>query len=150
MLNIQVIENEEGAEIEFEFPKLIETQRFDIYYFALAIEPKKGIAEVKRAVAELLESWNRQLVELKEKEIVYLPIDFSDQYTGCLKIEKKEALRIQYGYSRIKGWSINPINPLDFYSSVTDFETKAEKPILVKQFDFIRCLRELRAELQEK
>ena len=145
LLKIEIIENDKGGheDLVFEIPELITQQKFDTYYFALAIEPKNGIKEIKKAVAELIASWNKKQAELENGQVIYLPIDFSDQYTGCLKVEKKNDLNLTYGFSKREGWSVDPINPTEYYESVSDFDTEQEKSITVKQSEFEKCLTEL-------
>lgn len=62
LLNIEILENEKGGheDLIFEIPNLISQQKLDTYYFALAIEPKSGLKEIKKAVSKLLESWNKK------------------------------------------------------------------------------------------
>lgn len=152
LLNIEIIENDKGCheDLLFEIPELIAQQKFDTYYFALAIEPKSGIKAIKNAVAELIASWNKKQAEMKNGQFIYLPIDFSDQYTGCLKVEKKNDLNLTYGYSRREGWSVDPINPTEYFESINDFNTDNEKSIIVKQADFEKCLTELVEKLKSE
>jgi hypothetical protein len=152
LINIEIIENNKGSheDLVFEIPELISRQKFDTYYFALAIEPKSGIKEIKNAVAELIVSWNKKQAEMENGQIIYLPIDFSDQYTGCLKVEKKIDLNLTYGFSRREGWSVDPINPTEYYESITDFDTEKEKSITVKQSEFGKCLTELIEKLKSE
>ncbi len=142
LINIEIIENDKGGheDLVFEISKLISQQKFDTYYFDLAIEPKSGIKEIKNAVAELIASWNKKQAELENGQIIYLPIDFSDQYTGCLKVEKKNELILTYGFSRREGWSVDPINPTEYYETITDFDTENENSLIVEQAEFEKCL----------
>lgn len=58
LLNIEIIENGKGGhqDLIFEIPNLISPQKYDTYFFALAIEPKNGIAEIKNAVTHHLKN----------------------------------------------------------------------------------------------
>ena len=152
LLKIEIIENDQGGheDLIFEIPNLISQRKFDTYYFALAIEPKSGIKEIKNAVAELIASWNKKQAEMKSGQVIYLPIDFSDQYTGCLRVEKKNDLNLTYGFSRREGWSVDPINPTEFYESITDFGTKNEKSLIVNQSEFEKCLTKLTEKLKSE
>jgi len=152
LIHIEVIENEKGGheDLVFEIPELISRQKFDTYYFAIAIEPKNGIEEIKNAVAKLITSWKKKQAELNNGQVIYLPIDFSDQYTGCLKVEKNNDLKLTYGYSRREGWSIDPINPTEYYESISDFDTDNKKSLTVKQTEFEKCLTEMIGKLKKK
>ena len=134
----------------FEIPNLISPQKFDTYYFALAIEPKDGIKEIKNAVAELIASWNKKQTEMENGQVIYLPIDFSEEYTGCLRVEKKNDLNLTYGFSRREGWSVDPINPTEYYESISDFDSESDKSLTVKQSEFEKCLTELTEKLKSK
>ncbi len=150
LLYIEIIENGKGGhqDLIFEIPNLISPQKYDTYFFALAIEPKNGIAEIKNAVAELILSWNKRLTQLKNGQVIYLPIDFSDQYTGCLRVEKTNDLKLTYGFSRQEGWCVDPTNPSEYFESITDFVAENEKSIIVKQSEFEKCLNDTVKKLQ--
>ncbi|WP_418510811.1 hypothetical protein [Corallibacter sp.] len=152
LLNIEIIENDKGGheDLIFEIPELISEQIFNTYYFALAIEPKSGIKEIKNAVAELIASWNKKQAEMENGQIIYLPIDFSDQYTGCLRVKKKNDLNLIYGFSRREGWSVDPINPTEYYESISDFDTENDKSLTVNQSEFEKCLTELTKKLKSE
>jgi hypothetical protein len=60
----------------------------------------------------------------------YLPFDFSEQYTGCLKVVKvhNSSYRISYGYSLlVEGWNVDPLDPDDYTERVTDFQTTTDE-----------------------
>ncbi len=101
-------------------------------------------------MAELITSWNKKQSELKNGEIIYLPIDFSDQGTGCIKVEKNNDLKLTYGISGQEGWSVNPITPNEYYESITDFYPLNEKSLTVSQSEFEECLTELINKLKSK
>ena len=152
LLKIEIIENDKGGheDLIFEIPNLISQQKFDSYYFALAIEPKNGIKEIKNAVAELIASWNKKQAEMENGQVIYLPIDFSDQYTGCLRVEKKNDLNLKYGFSRREGWTVDPINPTEYYESISDFDTENDKSLTVNQSEFEKCLTKLTEKLKSE
>jgi hypothetical protein len=82
-----------------------------------------GIKRIKLVLVSLLEYWSQSIQKLEVNEVCYLPIDFSDEYTGCFKIEKFQTfLMLSYGYSSIEGWSIVPSDPGDYSIKVSDFE----------------------------
>ena len=111
IIDIEVIPNDEGGhrDLAFEIPGLIDDELFDTYYFILAIEPVNSFQEVKNAVSSLLGKWLEKVHPLKQEHTVYLPIDFSDQYTGCLKVQHQGKLKLTYGYSLREGHSTNPL-----------------------------------------
>ena len=140
-LFIDIIDNDKGGhkDLLFEIPGLVSLQEFDLYYFALAIEPYESKADIILAVVHLLSYWRQKIEETGQGEKIYLPIDFSDEYTGCLQVEKKdEALHLIYGYTtEIQGWYISPLDPGDCYKSVTAFQPDTTEPLVVDEQEFI-------------
>ena len=143
LLNIKIIENNKGGheDLLFDVRGLICEKYFDTYYFSLAIEPKSGILEIKSAVAKLLGAWMKQVNGLRSGNIIYLPIDFSDQYTGCLKVENLEdRLLLTYGLSKREGWSVNPISPSEYFHSIIDFEAESITGKSISKIEFVNAL----------
>lgn len=151
ILNIQVIKNSKRGheDLLFEIPELDIQKTLDTYYFALAIASKKQPYQIKHAVAELITFWNTKQAVLNNGDVIYLPIDFSDQYTGCLKVEKNNDLKLTYGHSMQEGHSVNPIHPIYFYNTVTDFKPENEKTVIVTQTVFEKCLTALIVTLEK-
>lgn len=146
IIQIEKLENNEGGhhDLLFKIPGLVETKFFDTYYFALAIEPRDGAEEIKHAIGELMLYWKNKLVESKEGEAIYLPIDFSDQYIGCVRaIHQNNTFTLSYGYTLIEGFAISPINPGDFYKNVEDFKVDDESQLIVNQSELISTLEKL-------
>jgi hypothetical protein len=145
LIKIELIDNDQNGheDLLFEIPGLVGQKKFDTYYFALAIEPKNGLSEIQKAVSHLIESWKQEINRLKYGQSIYLPIDFSDQYTGCIKLEKHDKLNLTYGYSMREGWSVDPINPTDYYTSVNDFKSEVDKSLVVEQNELENCLNKL-------
>ncbi len=118
---------------------------FDSYYLSLddGVETKlKGIKKVNFVLKNLIKYWIKKIDESNCGEVVYLPIDFSDQYIGCFRIEKNEnGLNLCYGHTFTEGWAISPADPGDFSSSISDFKLdRTFKPIFVKQTEFLDSL----------
>jgi hypothetical protein len=84
----------------------------DSYYLALDREllPNREDADKVRAVLRrLLEQWLAALEQLPDGGTVYLPYDFSDQYTGWLACERwNEEVAVSRGWADIEGWSFFP------------------------------------------
>ena len=133
LLNIEVLRHKRGGheDLLFEIEGLVEKRTFDTYYFALAAEDKK--VSLGSALALLLRSWKRKLSTMKFEDTLYLPIDFSDQATGCIKVEKEAMLVLSFGYSTREGYSIAVTEPGDFYDAVTDFHPLNTKTLRVAQ-----------------
>lgn len=143
LINVDIIENNKGGheDLLFSIPNLIEDQIFDTYYFYLAVEPAETIDHIKYAVSNLIQFWRNKISGIKKDETIFLPIDFSDQYTGCLNVRKQdEKLVLIYGYSNREGYAVDPLNPENYYKEITDFEADSENIIIVEQSVFILAL----------
>ena len=143
LLTLDVIDNGQGGhrDLLFCIPDLIDDQEFDTYYFSFADEPLETIGDIKKAVSRLLQFWHNKISESKNGEIIFLPIDFSDQYTGCLKVQNQDGqLVLTYGFSRREGYAVDPLNPENYYKEITDFEADSEKHLTVNHSIFISTL----------
>ncbi len=143
ILNVDIIDNDKGGheDLLFSIPDLIGDRSFDTYYFCLAVEPIETIDDIKNAVSQLLQFWLGKIAESKNGETIYLPIDFSDQYTGCLKVQNKDKhLILTYGFSRREGYAVDPLNPENYYKEINDFQADSEKQLTVDQDVFISAL----------
>lgn len=111
-----------------EIPKMNFIKEVDSYYFQIEKEPFE-IHDIEKGISELLEYWKNKIIDIKMENPIYLPIDFSDEYTGCFKLEEhNNSIHIEYGFSRIEGFSISPTNPGNYYKRVDDFKSDDEYP----------------------
>lgn len=133
-----MIDNDNGGhkDLLFMINGLVDSKSFDTYYFAFAIEPISGLTNIKNAVGQLISFWRDKTLELKDSETIYLPIDFSDQYTGCLRVVRdKDEVVLTYGNSRVEGHAVNPLNPINYYKVIKDFEADSgELKLDLKEF----------------
>ncbi len=130
--------------LSFSIPQLIEEKEFDVYYFSLAIENSQDVLNLNSVLLQLIQFWQRRLTTLVDCETAYLPIDFSDQYIGCLKVTKQHDLfTLNYGYSEKEGWVVNPIYPVDFCLDCPDFNAESTREISVPQSVFFKDLQDI-------
>ena len=143
LLSIDIIDNDKGGhdDLLFSIPDLIGDREFDTYYFCIAVETAETIDDIKNAVSQLLQFWIDKVSESKNGETIFLPIDFSDQYTGCLKVNKNDGqLMLTYGFSRREGYAVDPLNPENYYKEISDFEADPEKVLTVEPTVFLSAL----------
>lgn len=119
----------------------------DTYYFRILDDFEPITDEnlrIKHAIALLLGYWMKKVISLDVSDYCYLPFDFSDQYTGCLKVAKiqKGSLNISYGYSLVEGWSVDPLNPGDYTERVIDFRVTS-KEFDIRSDDFASMIKVL-------
>ena len=150
---VAIIENDEGGhdDLIFSIPGLTGTETFDTYYFALAIESRENAENVRGAVAELLQFWIDKIDETKNGETIHLPIDFSDQYTGCLRIKNEsDQMTLTYGSSMREGWAVNPLNPEKYYKAINDFRPSSDKQLVWSKSFFISAVNSQVQRLKEQ
>lgn len=115
-------ESDGHSDLIVELPKMKMNERFDSYYFQVECEPFE-ITDIKQAISNLIEYWKDKIIAMDSAEPIYMPIDFSDEYIGCFRLESVNGkIKMQYGFSRTNGFGISPSNPGDFYKLVKDFE----------------------------
>jgi len=101
------------------------TWRCDSYYLALdrGILPDREDADKIRTVLKrLLGQWLDAICSLPERQIAYLPYDFSDQYTAWLQCRLSgDRVSVVRGWSPVEGWSFFPSQIGDYLFALPDF-----------------------------
>jgi hypothetical protein len=118
----------------------------DTYYFVIDSIYKPNIEEiskVKFVLRKLLAYWVENIRIINIQEDCYLPIDFSDQYTGCFKLHRvdNELLEISYGYSLREGWSVSPFDPKGYAKSINDYKETSKKQV-IKEVELLEYIKE--------
>lgn len=126
----------------------------DSYYLALddgMIVGKESADKVRRVLVHLLQRWIEALTQATPTRPVYLPFDFSDQYTGCFQCRPDgEFIDIVPGWSSREGWSLLPSDPGDYFFNVTDFKSNAPAPIRLPREEVLRRIRESIADTESQ
>lgn len=110
-------------DIVFAVAGLTEVLSFDSYYFGIELDGMKDEeTSIAEAIAILLDDWVIQLNKMQDGEAIYLPIDFSDEYIGCMKAEANGGyVAIGYGCIRENGYAVSPMSPRGFYKSTKTY-----------------------------
>ncbi|MES2775834.1 MAG: hypothetical protein V4722_16790 [Bacteroidota bacterium] len=143
LLQLEIIENNEcrHRDLKFSIKGLIERQEFDTYFFAVQIDDFENLREIKNAVVNLLNYWAMETQNAKDDRPIYLPIDFSDEYTGCIRVlGQGDQVVLTYGFSHLEGHSVNPLNPGNYCNSISDFEMTVNQSIEVSKIDFLNSI----------
>jgi hypothetical protein len=126
----------------------------DSYYFALdpsMLAGDESAAKVRRVLIQLLQQWIEALAQATPARAVYLPFDFSDEYTGCFQCRPDgDVIGILPGWSGREGWSFTPSDPGDYFFGVTDFRSDAHAPIRLPREEFLRRIRESIADAESQ
>ena len=100
-IQFKLIVNEDDffhGDLIMKVPLLKQEFVFDTYYLVLgkSIENETQLIEV---ISDFLLDSKEAILRLQKDEIIYLPIDFSDEYYGVFKVFKgKETFIFEYGY----------------------------------------------------
>jgi ribosomal protein S18 acetylase RimI-like enzyme len=126
----------------------------DSYYFALdqaMLAGKESADKVRRVLIRLLDRWMEALAQATPAQMVYLPFDFSDEYTGCFQCRPDGAfVEVTPGWSNRMGWSFAPSDPGDYFFGITDFKSDAPAPIRLPKEEFTRRIRESIADTESQ
>ena len=129
----------------------------DSYYLALDgfYDPdNKTSDKIEVVLKQLLNNWILLVKEVKAGHNCYLPFDFSDQYTGWIKVfkESNEDLKLSYGYATLEGHRIHP-SKLDHYRYIGDYEfidLIEYETLEIKQGEFIKSIEKIIVKLNIK
>ena len=117
----------------------------DSYYFAIDWTFERGDEsphKAGRCLSQLLKAWIAAL-ETSAGAYVFLPYDFSDEYTGCLRCKiSGESIEIMPGFSTMAGHSVSPSNPSDYFMHAPGFGRDLPQAIVMQTDDFICRVRD--------
>ncbi len=112
----------------------------DSYYFAIdnSFMPEDQSDEkvVKNLVINL-EFWKKSILNIKDNESVFWPIDLSDEYIGFIIascIDENTAIMLKYAITtEICGWGINASKPYEFVLNQEPYNVFAGYLIVSKE-----------------
>lgn len=111
----------------------------DTYYLALdpmLLPNRTDRYKIRMVLQKLLEQWLSAVENVPDGGSVYLPYDFSDQYTGWLCCYRSgNTASVCRGWAEVEGWSISPSAVGDFLIRLPGF--RAEGPsvqVLMREF----------------
>jgi hypothetical protein len=114
----------------------------DSYYLALdraMLADEESADKVRHVLIQLLQRWTEALAQATPTRPVYLPFDFSDEYTGCFQCRPDgEFIEIVPGWSTREGWSVWPSDPGDYFFGITDFKSDALALIRLPREELLR------------
>ena len=86
-----------------------ESRAGESYYLGLQVDSDSHEFRPADGIAQLLREWIRLLIELKDGRQLFLPFDFSDEYTRWLSVQREGCdVAIVFGWSTVEGWAISP------------------------------------------
>jgi len=109
-------------------------------------QPESGSAELAEGVRELLRGWLSVLMQMSDGEQVFLPFDFSDEYTRWLTVHRRDReATVVFGWADVEGWAISPTNPAEYSKALPGFQP--DDPLHVQTFYLPGLIGDLRCAL---
>lgn len=144
MFQITFVDNEtEHDDIYVEFNDC--TFIGDSYYFLIddnIPDAPTGAEKARAGLKILLTQW-LSIIQAAQDGIVYLPFDFSDQFTRCLECTiQASSIMLCAGWSHFEGWRINPSDIAGYTRHITDFQQETSV-ITVQRDAFVEHLTNL-------
>lgn len=97
----------------------------DTYYLSLdrgVSVDREDAGKIRMVLARLMNQWLDALNEVPDGGTIYLPYDFSDQYTGWLECRRGGFdVGVSRGWASLEGWAIMPSALGDISAMPTGF-----------------------------
>ena len=123
-----------------------ESRAGECYY--LGLQPNGEYIDFRpvEGTIQLLRAWIRLLADLPDGRQLFLPFDFSDEYTRWLTLQREcRHVTIVFGWATVEGWSISPLDLSQYAYSLPEF--MPDEPLHTQTFYLPRVLSELRHSL---
>ena len=122
------------------------------YY--LGLQPNSANLDFQPATGtwQLVTEWIRLITAMEDGLQLFLPFDFSDEYTRWLTLRRENRdLSVAFGWATIEGWAISPSDLSEYASGLPGF--MPDEPIVLQTFylpRFLSNLRQCQALLHDK
>ena len=120
-----------------------ESRAGESYY--LGLQPNTENHEFRPATGtvQLVSEWIRLLTELKVGQTLFLPFDFSDEYTRWLHVHREgRHLTVVFGWATVEGWAISPQDLSQYADGLPGF--MPDEPLITQTLYLPRVLSDLR------
>lgn len=111
----------------------------DSYYLGLDCldGTDESPSKILRVLSKLLQQWLEAVEAARDQEQLFLPYDFSDQGTGCLRCTRfGDNFLIEPGWSEQEGWSVMPSALEGYLTGVTDFHPGGTAAVILSVREF--------------
>ena len=123
-----------------------ESRAGESYYLGLQSNRENDEFRPVEGTMQLVTEWIRLLVELQDGQQLFLPFDFSDEYTRWLTMLRDgRAVTIVFGWATVEGWSISPRDLSPYAPGLPGF--MPDEPLVTQTFYLPRVLSNLRQSL---
>ena len=121
-----------------------ESRAGESYY--LGLQPNSENHEFRPATGtmQLVTEWIRLLAGLGDGQTLFLPFDFSDEYTRWLHVHREgRNVIIVFGWATVEGWAISPQDLSQYAEALPGF--MPDEPLITQTFYLPRVLSDLRS-----
>lgn len=116
------------------------------FYLGLQAGGKGPGGRPIEAIMQLVSEWIRLLIEMNDGEQLFLPFDFSDEYTRWLTVHRNRCeVTIVFGWAAVEGWSISTQDLNPYAHCLPGF--RPDEPLHTQTFYLPHVLSNLRQSL---
>lgn len=119
------------------------TQYADTYFFWREEYGKltDPYVRIKEVISDYLMFWAQDVQQLKERQNLFLPVDFSDEYVGGFKVYCVDyLLKVMYGYITNINDLVIRVSETECYSNLNDKNIEAITCFDMKMHEFVQLL----------
>ncbi len=123
-----------------------ESRAGESYYLGLHPNSENDDFRPVIGTMQLVGEWIRLLSDLKDGQQLFLPFDFSDEYTRWLTMLREgRDVTVVFGWATVEGWSISPQDLSQYAHSLPNF--MPDEPLHTQTFYLPNVLSNLRHSL---
>ncbi len=123
-----------------------ESRAGESYYLGLHPNSENDDFRPVKGTMQLVGEWIRLLSDLKDGQQLFLPFDFSDEYTRWLTMLREgRDVTVVFGWATVEGWSISPKDLSQYAHSLPNF--MPDEPLHTQTFYLPNVLSNLRHSL---
>lgn len=105
----------------------------DSYYLGIDPRSPDHNCTPKQGLKSLLLNWLAIVSAAADRSIIYLPFDFSDEYTRWIACQRDgDQILVVFGWAGIEGWAISPSDFQEYSGSLPEFVP--DEPVVVQSF----------------
>ncbi len=120
-----------------------ESRAGESYYLGLQANNENHEFRPATGTVQLVSEWIRLLTELKTGQTLFLPFDFSDEYTRWLHVHREgRLLTVVFGWATVEGWAISPQDLSQYADGLPGF--MPDEPLITQTLYMPRVLSDLR------
>jgi hypothetical protein len=140
MWNVSVSLN---ADNQIEVQVGSESRAGESYYLGLQPASENHDFRPATGTMQLVGEWIRLLTDIKDGQQLFLPFDFSDEYTRWLTLHREGLdVTIVFGWATVEGWSISPRDLSQYAHGLPGF--MLDEPLHTQTFYLPRVISNLR------